>query len=307
MSELKVHASACDIEPMVQIEDIRAAFVARLKKSLAARGIDLWGAGARLAEMTKVTPKASSKWLNGESMPGPAKMQAIAQALGVKVEWLQHGSGEGPDASIAAGVDAPANESSAEASSSSAADMVRQMLATKGKSLSEDARARLLAAAEQSDSGNVIHVDFSRPGQVGDEVWIAHYDVRAAMGGGQIPHEYPEMLQDIRVSPKHLRDLGLTFKEHFHLKMITGWGQSMAPTIKDRDPLLVDITIREFTGDGIYLFSHDDMLYVKRLQKKGKDRFKMISDNKHHDIEEIRVDDTHILARVLYVWNGQPV
>ena len=190
---------------------------------------------------------------------------------------------------------------------SSAADMVRQMLATKGKSLSDDARARLLAAAEQSDSGNVIHVDFSRPGQVGDEVWIAHYDVRAAMGGGQIPHEYPEMLQDIRVSPKHLRDLGLTFKEHFHLKMITGWGQSMAPTIKDRDPLLVDITIREFTGDGIYLFSHDEMLYVKRLQKKGKDRFKMISDNKHHDPEDIRVDDTHILARVLYVWNGQPV
>ena len=190
---------------------------------------------------------------------------------------------------------------------SSAADMVRQMLATKGKSLSEDARSRLLAAAEQSDSGNVIHVDFSRPGQVGDEVWIAHYDVRAAMGGGQIPHEFPEMLQDIRVSPKHLREMGVTFKEHFHLKMITGWGQSMAPTIKDRDPLLVDITIREFTGDGIYLFSHDEMLYVKRLQKKGKDRFKMISDNKHHDIEEIRVDDTHILARVLYVWNGQPV
>ncbi len=190
---------------------------------------------------------------------------------------------------------------------SSAADMVRHMLATKGKSLSEDARSRLLAAAEQSDSGNVIHVDFSRPGQVGDEVWIAHYDVRAAMGGGQIPHEFPEMLQDIRVSPKHLREMGVTFKEHFHLKMITGWGQSMAPTIKDRDPLLVDITIREFTGDGIYLFSHDEMLYVKRLQKKGKDRFKMISDNKHHDPEDIRVDDTHILARVLYVWNGQPV
>lgn len=54
--------------------------------------------------------------------------------------------------------------------------------------------------------------------------------------------------------------------------MITGWGQSMAPTTKDRDPLLVDATIREFTDDGIYLFSHDEMLYVKRLQKKGKDR-----------------------------------
>ncbi|MFD2641828.1 S24 family peptidase [Pseudomonas japonica] len=188
----------------------------------------------------------------------------------------------------------------------SASDLVKQMLAKSGKGISEETRQRLLAAAEEPKS-NVITADFSRPGVVGDEVWIAHYDVRAAMGGGQIPHDYPEMLQDIRVSPTHLREMGVKFKEHFHLKMITGWGQSMAPTIKDRDPLLVDITIREFTGDGIYLFSHDEMLYVKRLQKKGRDRFKMISDNKHHDPEEIRVDDTHILARVLYVWNGQPV
>ena len=286
---------------MVHIEDIRAAFVIRLKKALSAHGIDQWGAGARLAEIAKVTPKASSKWLNGESLPGPAKMSAIADALGVKIEWLQHGSGNEPSFSKLADVEPAAGKTP----SNSAADIVRQMLSKQGKSLSAEARSRLLAAAEEPS--NVITVDFSRPGQVGDEVWIAHYDVRAAMGGGQIPHEYPEMLQDIRVSPKHLREMGVTFKEHFHLKMITGWGQSMAPTIKDRDPLLVDITIREFTGDGIYLFSHDEMLYVKRLQKKGKDRFKMISDNKHHDPEDIRMDDTHILARVLYVWNGQPV
>lgn len=209
-----------------------------------------------------------------------------------------------PGESITPAEELTSSDHAGETSAQTAADQIKQML-SKVKGLTSTARDRIIAAADESS--NVITVDFSRPGQVGDEVWIAHYDVRAAMGGGQIPHEYPEMLQDIRVSPKHLRDLGLTFKEHFHLKMITGWGQSMAPTIKDRDPLLVDITIREFTGDGIYLFSHDEMLYVKRLQKKGKDRFKMISDNKHHDPEDIRVDDTHILARVLYVWNGQPV
>lgn len=209
-----------------------------------------------------------------------------------------------PSESITPAEELTSSDHAGETSAQTAADQIKQML-SKVKGLTSTARDRIIAAADESS--NVITVDFSRPGQVGDEVWIAHYDVRAAMGGGQIPHEYPEMLQDIRVSPKHLRDLGLNFKEHFHLKMITGWGQSMAPTIKDRDPLLVDITIREFTGDGIYLFSHDEMLYVKRLQKKGKDRFKMISDNKHHDPEDIRVDDTHILARVLYVWNGQPV
>lgn len=78
---------------MVHIEEIRAAFVARLKNALSANDIPAWGAGARLAEIAKVTPKAASKWLNGESMPGGAKMHALASALKVRVEWLEYGTG----------------------------------------------------------------------------------------------------------------------------------------------------------------------------------------------------------------------
>ncbi|AZF37731.1 prophage MuSo1, transcriptional regulator, Cro/CI family [Pseudomonas sp. R4-39-08] len=78
---------------MVQIEEIRNSFVARLKQSLAEAGIPEWGAGVRLAKMAKVTPKACSKWLNGESMPGGAKMLALASALNVRVEWLEYGRG----------------------------------------------------------------------------------------------------------------------------------------------------------------------------------------------------------------------
>lgn len=191
------------------------------------------------------------------------------------------------------------------------ADVVMQMLAKHGKGLSDDAKAKIAAATKVSAAVTVDHdeveVDFYRPGQNGDEVWIAHYDVRGAMGGGQIPDDYPEMLQDVRVSPQHLRSMGVEFKEHFHLKVVTGWGQSMAPTIKHRDPLLVDVSIREFVGDGIYLFSWGGHLYIKRLQMKGADHFKMISDNKHHDPEEIRVDETYIQARVLLVWNANLV
>ncbi|QAY93676.1 S24 family peptidase [Pseudomonas sp. ACM7] len=288
---------------MVQIEEIRAAFVARLKKALSAHGIDQWGAGARLAEIAKVTPKASSKWLNGEALPGPAKMSAIAGALGVKIEWLQHGAGDEPKFSKLAAVEVDA----AGEPPLSAADVVRNMLAHQGKGLSEDARRRLLAVAEADDGGGAIEIDYYRPGAVGDEVWIAHYDVRAAMGGGQIPHDYPEMLQDVRVSPQHLREMGVEFKEHFHLKMVTGWGQSMAPTIKHRDPLLVDISIREFVGDGIYMFSWEGHLYIKRLQWLGDDQINMISDNAKHPPQTIRADATYIQARVLLVWNANLV
>lgn len=277
----------------------------RIAKLVLARKPELGPRGFKrdIATTCGVSYEAVRQWFAGDT--GNIKNEnlvAIAEGYDTTVDWLLSGKGEPPSRKA---TDAP------KAGNYSSADLVKQMLAKHGRGLSEEARARIAEVVEEvaleSKSTNVVKVDFSRAGQVGDEVWIAHYDVRAAMGGGQIPHEFPEMLQDIRVSPKHLREMGVSFKEHFHLKMITGWGQSMAPTIKDRDPLLVDITIREFTGDGIYLFSHDEMLYVKRLQKKGKDRFKMISDNKHHDPEDIRVDDTHILARVLYVWNGLPV
>ncbi|WP_341865091.1 LexA family transcriptional regulator [Pseudomonas mohnii] len=299
MSELKVHARACDIEPMVQIEEIRAAFASRLKKSVAAKGIDQWGAGARLAEVAKVTPKAASKWLNGESIPGPAKMQAIASFLGVKIEWLQHASGEGPDLSVS-----PAAPEQAP----TAADKIREMLA--GKSLGNDKLQKLLAIAEGDDAeeaGGVLVRDAYKPGKVGDEVWIAHYDIRGAMGDGEVNHDFPEMLQDVRISPSQLRAMGVEFKEHYHLKIITGWGQSMAPTIKHGDPLLVDISIKDFVGDGIYFFSYQGFQYIKRLQMKGKDKLKMISDNRKHKAEDIFIDETYIQSRVLLVWNANLV
>ncbi|WP_460058162.1 S24 family peptidase [Pseudomonas sp. S2_D06] len=207
--------------------------------------------------------------------------------------------------SLPAGDEVEISPPADEESNSSAADQVKLMLA-KVKGLSADARDRIVAAAE-SDDGRVIEVDYYRPGVVGDEVWIAHYDVRAAMGGGQIPHDYPELLQDVRVSPQHLREMGVEFKEHFHLKMVTGWGQSMAPTIKHRDPLLVDISIREFVGDGIYMFSWEGHLYIKRLQWIGDGQIKMISDNDKHPPQTIRADETYIQARVLLVWNAHLV
>jgi hypothetical protein len=196
------------------------------------------------------------------------------------------------------------------APASSAADKVRQML--EGKALDDDRLQKILAIAEGDEPEGNIEVlvnDAYKPGigKVGDEVWIAHYDVRGALGGGEVAHDFPEMLQDVRVSPSQLRSMGVEFKEHYHLKVITGWGQSMTPTIKHGDPCLVDISIREFVGDGIYYFSYGGFQYIKRLQMKGKDKFKMISDNRKHKAEDIFIDETYIQARVLFVWNGNLV
>jgi phage repressor protein C with HTH and peptisase S24 domain len=195
--------------------------------------------------------------------------------------------------------------------SQSSADIVQQMLAKHGKNLPEATRQKIVNAVEDTANAvavsNVITADFSRPGLVGDEIRIAHYDIRGAMGDGQKAAEFPEMLKDVRVSQKHLRELGVEYEDFNYLKLVTGWGQSMAPTIKHRDPLIVDISVREFVGDGIYLLSWDDLLYIKRIQVADSDHFEMISDNTRHKDQQIRRDDTHILARVLLVWNAQLV
>jgi transcriptional regulator with XRE-family HTH domain len=257
---------------------------------------------ASLAEAADISAAAVAMYLNGTNPLNAKFASVLARVLGVPVEKFSKRL-----AKEISGLTSSADQPTGAAGNASAADLVRQMLAKQGKGLSEDARRRLLAAAESDDGGGVIEIDYYRPGAVGDEVWIAHYDVRAAMGGGQIPHDYPEMLQDVRVSPQHLREMGVEFKEHFHLKMVTGWGQSMAPTIKHRDPLLVDISVREFAGDGIYMFSWEGHLYIKRLQWTGDEQFSMISDNTRHPPQTIRAEDTYIQARVLLVWNANLV
>lgn len=271
----------------------------RLKQARKAAGLTQ----VELAERAGIKQASVSEIERGLSRTS-GYLVKIAQICGVDPAWLAEGVGT----PASGGTEVAVAETKPKSSS---ADLVLQMLAKHGKGLSEDAKAKITAATKVSAAVTVDHdeveVDFYRPGQNGDEVWIAHYDVRGAMGGGQIPDDYPEMLQDVRVSPQHLRSMGVEFKEHFHLKVVTGWGQSMAPTIKHRDPLLVNVSIREFVGDGIYLFSWGGHLYIKRLQMKGADHFKMISDNKHHDPEEIRVDETYIQARVLLVWNANLV
>lgn len=84
---------------MQETDKIRSQFVDRLKESMADAGWAEWGAGAELSRLTNTTAKASSKWLNAESMPGRKNMELLAKALNVRVEWLEYGKGKKADAS----------------------------------------------------------------------------------------------------------------------------------------------------------------------------------------------------------------
>ncbi|ABR85070.1 MULTISPECIES: S24 family peptidase [Pseudomonas aeruginosa group] len=193
---------------------------------------------------------------------------------------------------------------------SSAAEKVMEMLQRHGKGLSGEAKAKIAQAVAESLDGdlsttsNVIHADFSRTTLVkGNTISIAQYDVRAAMGGGQVPAEYREFVRNLVVDKVQLDDLGLKYSDATNLKIITGWGQSMLGTIDDKSLIIVDVGITDFVEEGVYVFTWLQHLFVKRVQIHDAEHYLLVSDNKSFEPQKARMEDVHFQAKVLGAWN----
>lgn len=81
---------------MVDKNDLRAGFSARLHEALNDAGVRTRGRGVDVhlslrARGVKKTTQAVSKWLNGESLPEPDTMLALSAWLNVRREWLEYG------------------------------------------------------------------------------------------------------------------------------------------------------------------------------------------------------------------------
>lgn len=82
-------------------------------------------------------------------------------------------------------------------------------------------------------------------------------------------------------------------------------GESMQPTVKDGDLLLVDTTDRRFREFGVYILEYAGQRLVKRVQRKLDDGLLLISDNTAYEAERIppeRAREVKVLGRV--VWSG---
>lgn len=254
-----------------------------------------------LAQKVGVSQPVISQLEKGENLQS-VHLLKIAGVCGVRAEWLDTGKGSMTETDVAL------NEQVGEYGSGAAAK-VMELLSKHGK-LTSEAQGRLLQAVSDSlaeeKSGNVITADFSRAARMKDgDVLIPQYNVRGSMGHGQVPADYVEFVRNVVVNGLQLEKLGLEYTSTANLSIITGWGQSMAGTIDDKDPVIVDRGVVEFNGDGVYVLTWDGMLYIKRLQKADADHFDMISDNEKHKDRVVPVSDVTIHARVLYVWKGQ--
>ena len=100
----------------------------------------------------------------------------------------------------------------------------------------------------------------------------------------------------------------LPLVEAQNLALLTASGDSMDPTIRDGDLLLVDISARRIEGSRIYVLAIGGALMVKRIQLRLDGSVVVKSDNTIYESEVVPADQTstlNILGQV--IWQAGPV
>lgn len=165
----------------------------------------------------------------------------------------------------------------------------------------------LWRGGDREKVSNIVLANFASGKNKGD-IDIPQYDVVGSMGPGQVvPSDYIETIRNITVRQEYLREQGVNFSKAENLAVVTGFGESMEKTFTSGDPLIIDKGVNEVVVDGVYLFSLDGVLYIKRLQRLPK-MLRMISDNDAfppYDIKGAELDLLRIHARVLLAWNSR--
>lgn len=134
-----------------------------------------------------------------------------------------------------------------------------------------------------------------------DSFIVEVLEITASAGNGYLNSDVQEVIKLIEYDEYQAKLLfnGIPSSS---IKVVNLKGDSMQGTFECGDAIYVDVSVREFDGDGIYIFTFGRNLYVKRLQVI-KDKLIVISDNKAYrdwDIRENEIDQLYIYGKVLF-------
>lgn len=260
---------------------------------------------AKVAEAADISPAGVAMYLNGTN-PLNAKFAVILSRL--LQEPVDRFS---PRLAAELAQMQVSQVKNTQSSGSTAAEKVLEMLRKHGgKSL--DATAQDKIARAVADSLSEVSTPSTAASQAAimvmpaqGDISIPQYDIRAAMGHGQVPAEYSEVIRNVVIREEVLREKGVTYTSAQALSVITGWGQSMEGTINDKDPVIVDRGVNDYAGEGVYVVSWHGDLLIKRLQRRDEEHIWLISDNRNYEKQSARIEDINIHAKVVLVWNAK--
>lgn len=134
-------------------------------------------------------------------------------------------------------------------------------------------------------------------------VLVPRYDVHGSMGNGSVIHS-EQIVDHLAFRAEWVRSaLGASPE---HLVLISAIGDSMEPTLRAGDLLLIDRSVTGVKHDSIYAFAVGDELRVKRVQRLYDGTLIVKSDNPGYASETLtpeQADKVSIVGRV--VWTGR--
>lgn len=134
----------------------------------------------------------------------------------------------------------------------------------------------------------------------GDLVLVSAYGVKASAGNGEQVNE-EQVIGRFAFKRAWITRKGLNPN---NLAVVTARGDSMEPTVRDGDILLVDRNVDRISTDGIYLIERENDLFCKRLQKSFDGGVTIMSDNPRYGPQQLSADaasELHIAGRVIWI------
>lgn len=191
-------------------------------------------------------------------------------------------------------------------------EFLAKLAATTGASFDELVQIRVMQSVEVQKLAQSLKTPIRiladegavyRPAGLVDQgyILIPRYDVQAAAGPGAlagVEHvlDYMAFREDwVR------RSLGIDPR---HLVLISASGDSMEPTIRTGDLLLIDTSITRLRDDAIYVIVRNGELVVKRLQRFFRGAIAVRSDNPAYTEETLdngEAEELRVAGRVRWI------
>ena len=91
------------------------------------------------------------------------------------------------------------------------------------------------------------------------------------------------------------------------LRFLHAADDSMEPTMRRGDLLLIDSGVAECVTDGIYVLHANDRVYIKRVRQRMDSSYDVSSDAAIvKTVDVLSTNQLEVLGRVLWVWRGSP-
>ncbi len=129
----------------------------------------------------------------------------------------------------------------------------------------------------------------------GDWIDVPRLALGASAGPGSLAGE-EAAIGAFRFGARWMREQGL---DPAMLSAIVVAGDSMEPTLRDGDEILVDRTPRQWR-DGIHVVRTGDALLVKRLDTGRPGTLALVSDNRAYEPIELARDEVQVIGRVVW-------